>query len=418
MAKRILRDSVLPAGWSRTAIFVATAYAAGIQPGMAAVDLSAGLTIGAEHDSNALGVSEDQVRALKANGAISKQDDTARRLTANAAATGGVANGPLYLQLNSQYTRVDYANLDTLNHSEYNFGGNVDWKPSQVFDLSLKASQARAPIDLNDVGGIQSVQQTSRQADLTFRLRPTPYWQLSLTPAWYDYKIPLPEPRGFKLRETSGTAQIDYLGVGKLVPGFAVKELRGQYYQVANATRYQTHSAGMALNYKVTNFSSFSLFAGYARRNTRLVEASNDPQALALEGTTSGFTGNLNYQRQLSVKTGISLNAFRAFQQYDVGQNTAIGTGFNGSLIWKATAKLSTTLDGGLVWLTIDTPQIASVPDERKDLERSYSLSLNYLATRRLSLRTYVARHLHNSTVRTGVFNQTVAGVDLSITFD
>jgi len=416
MAKRILRGDA-PTSWSSAAIFFATACAGGIVPAMAATDLSAGVAVGVERDTNPMGVSEDQARVLEANGAISGQEDTAKRLTANLAALTG-ANSPLQLGLKSQYTRVDYVNLNSFDHSEYNIAANLSWKPGRVFDTSLQALTTRSPVDLNDIGGNRTVQQTSRQADATFRLRPTPNWQLSVTPGWNNYKVPLPAANEFELRETSGIAQIDYLGVGRLVPGILAKESRGKYYGVQNATRYRQQTGGVALNYKVTDFSTFNLFAGYVKRNTHLVVPSNDPAAVALEGSRSGFAGNLSYQRQLSVKTSINISAYRDFQQYDVGVNTAVGTGVSGGVTWKPTAKLSTTLDSGFVRLKIDGLQSGSTSGERTDLERHVALSLKYLAMRHLSLRTYVTKHWHNSTLRTGVFDQTVGGLELSATFD
>lgn len=412
----MLRGSALPAGWPSAAILFTATCAVGIGPAMAAIDLSAGASVGGEYNSNPIELSKEQELAFEASG-FSVGDDTARRLTANVAADSGV-NNPLYLGLHALYTRMDYVNIDSLDHTEYDIGGKLDWKPGQLYDVSLEASQIRVPIGLNDVGGTRTVQQTSTMAFGTLRVRPTPNWQLGLTPSWYQNKLPLNGADDFELTESSGALQLDYLGAGKLVPGLVVKESRGKYSQVENATRYKQQSAGIALNYKVMDFSSFSLFAGYTRRTTHLLEPTDEPLALGLEGTKSGFTGRLSYQRQLSVKTGINVNVFREFQQYDVGVNTTVGTGFDGGLTWKPTAKLSATVGGGAVWMTINGLQIARTTDERKDLERRFSLSLEYFATQRISLRTYATRRLHNSTIRTGVFNQTIAGLELSAAFD
>jgi len=418
MAKRILRESARPTGWSNAAAICAATCVIGTSPAIAAIDLSAGVTIGAEHDSNPIELSDEQARIFEANGFIPRQDDTSRRLTANAAAAMGVKNGPIYVSVQTQYTRVGYAKMDTLNHTEYNTGGHLDWRPGQSFDVSLDFAQIRTPVSLNDVGGTRTVQQTSRQASGAFRLRPTPNWQVSLSPGWYENQLPLQGANAFQLRESSGTAQLDYLGAGRLVPGVLFKESRGKYSGVANATRYEQRSVGGSLIYKVSDFSSFNLFAGYTRRTTHLLEPTNDPLAQTLESTKPSFTGRLSYQRQLSVKTSINIAAFRDFQQYDVGVNTSVARGLEGGVTWKPTPKLSTSLDGGLVRMSINGLQIARTTDEREDLERRVSLNVKYQATRRFSLRTYLIRRLHNSNVRSAVFDRTTAGLELSATVD
>jgi hypothetical protein len=417
VANRILRSSELPTSWSIAVIVIAVTSATGVMPAMAAIDLSAGATIGIEHDSNPLEIRDSQAQDFVTRGLISRQDDTVKRLTANVAAVSG-ANGPTQVQLKASYSKVDNVHLDTLDHTEYNVGGNLDWKPSQMFDVSLQASQNRTPVGLNDIGGDQVVQQTIREAEGTLRLRPTPHWQLSLTPSWSDNERPLPGARNFKLRESSDTLGLGYLGAGRLVPGLFVTESRGRYSGIDNPTRYQQQSVGVSLNYKVTDFSSFTLLAAHTQRTTHLIEPTNNPQALSLEGTQPAYTGTLGYQRQLSVKTAIYVSAFRNFQQYDAGINTTLGTGLATGVTWKATAKLSATLDSTIVRLTIDNPQIVGSLNERKDLARSYSLGVKYLVTQHVSLRPYFTRLIHNSTGRTAVFDKTIAGLELTFKVD
>ncbi len=110
---------------------------------------------------------------------------------------------------------------------------------------------------------------------------------------------------------------------------------------IENATRYQQQTLQGTVDYKATGLSSFTLAAGYTQRTTHLIVPSNDPVALASEGSDSAFTGALNFHRQLSVKTGINVGGFRYFQQYYAGVNTTVGAGFNVGIDWAATAKLA-----------------------------------------------------------------------------
>ena len=210
---------------------------------------------------------------------------------------------------------------------------------------------------------------------------------------------------------------LDYLGAGRLVPGLVVNESKGTYSGIAIATRYKQQSVGVSLNYKVTDFSSFSLFAGHTQRTTHLVVPSNDPLALAFEGTKPAYTGSLTYQRQLSVKTSINLSTFRNFQQFNAGVNTTVDTGFAAGIIWKTTPKLSTTLDLRYDRSTISGLQDAT-GDERKDLVRSNSLSFKYSAAHLVSLRSYFMRRTRSSNVRSAQFDANVAGLELTAAFN
>jgi hypothetical protein len=384
---------------------LAAICAGGMGPAMAAIDFSGGGTIGVEHDSNPLEISN-----------ANQVDDTTQRLTANAAVNGG--DGPIHAKLQALYRHVKYDRFNTLDHSEYNLSGGLDWKPGQVFDVSLQASQIRVPVSLADIGGAQSTQQTSRQAQGTLRVRPTPRWQLSLTPGWSEFETPLPGARNFQLRENSTTASLDYLGAGRLIPGLAVNETKGTYSGIVNATRYEQRTVQGTLNYQVTTFSKFSLSAGHTERTTHLLAPTNDPLALALEGTKPAFTGTLVYQRELSVKTSINIGAFRDFQPYNAGVNTAVVSGFTAGAVWKPTLKLSASVDSRFAWFTISGVQVASTVGDRRDLLRTYSLGLTYLASRRMSLHGYLGRRMRNSTVRPAIFDGTTAGLEFAITLD
>ena len=414
---RIFRGGELPTGWPCGSMLFAAIFSAGIAPAMAAVDLSGGATIGVEHNSNPIALSDRQAQDYLTRGVIKSQDDTVKRLTANVAGKTAV-NEPTQLQLQASYSKLENIHFNTLDHSEYNFAGDLDWKPSQAFDAALLGSQSRVPVELNDIGGQAVVQKTSSHVESTLRLRPTPSWQFSLTPSWYELKLPLPGSGNFKLNESSGSVGLGYLGAGSLVPGFFVTESQGRYSGIDNATRYEQRGLGISLNYRVTAFSSFSLSAGQAKRTTHLIEPSKNPQAVSLEGTQSDVTGSLAYQRELSVKTSIHVSVFRNFQPYTVGVNTTVGTGSDGGITWNPTSKLSAKLDGGFVRVATNGLELTPTVNVREDLERHLSLGVKYLATRQMSLSTFLTRSVHNSNVRYGVFNQTIAGLELTVSVD
>jgi hypothetical protein len=294
----------------------------------------------------------------------------------------------------------------------------LNWKPSRVFDVSMSGSQNRLPLGLADVGGDQAVQQQSRQAQGTLRLRPTPSWQLSLTPGWTETKTPLRDAEDFRLRQTTGTASIDFIGAGRLIPGMSVSQSRGRYSGVEDPTRYRDETVQGTLNYQATGFSAFSFAAGRTRRTTHLINPSDDPIALAREGTDGAFTGSASYNRKLSPKTTINLSAFRSFQQYEAGVNTTIGTGYNVGASWAATAKSSLNLNVTYVWSTIDDLPVPGGVVQRKDLVRSYSLSTTYRVTRLVSASAHVTRQIRRSEFWLDQFNGTIVGFDLIASFE
>jgi hypothetical protein len=388
----------------------------GIVPAMAAVDFSAGAAIGAEHDSNPFGLSDDETPPATGGGSADR-DDTSIRMVANVAAALG-SDGPTRLQLQGQYSQIKFNRLDVLNHKDYGISGSLDWKPGEIFDASLQASQNRAPVEQADVGTERAAQQTTTQSQGTFRLRPTPRWQLGLAPSWTQLKLPLPGAGDFRFHSKTGVASVDYLGGGQVVPGLVVMESRGRYSGVANPTRFQQQSIQATLTYKTNGLSEFSLFAGHTERTTRLIVPAGSPLPPVNSISDSGFSGSLNYRRQLSVKTGIHVTASRYIQQYDIGVGTATGTGFSAGLTWKATARISATIDLARDWATVSGTQVTGATIERKDDLRSYSLGVDYAATRLLSLRTYATRRVRTARTDSDQFSNSIAGLQLVARFD
>jgi hypothetical protein len=410
-----MRGRTLPTGCSARAILLAAACAASVPSAMAAVDMSANVTVGGQYDTNARQLASIE-SPPPSEGSIAR-DDASTYVTASVNATVG-GEGPLRAGLGVSYTHSESMRLETLDHDDYSVSAGVDWRPSQVFDMSLLATQDRLPLGLADVGGNESAPQTTQRYQGVLRLRPTPRWQLSLTPGWNETRTRLPEADDFLLRETGAIASVEFLGAGRLVPGISAARLEGKYSGVVNPTRYTQQVVHGTLGYRLTEVTAFSLEAGQTWRDTHLREPSTDPGALANEGSNSAFTGSLSAFRQLTAKTSVNLNVFRNFQLYEGGVNLSIGTGFRAGVNWAATAKVGVTLDATHTWSTIDNVEFGGVPIKRKDLVRTYSFGVNYRATRAVSFSTSLTRNVRRSEVWSDQYNSTIANVALSVRFD
>jgi hypothetical protein len=413
---KIWRGSAMTTGRIAATTLAAAGCAAGAGPAMAGLNtgFSVGATVGVEYNSNAFNLGDAE---LPPGSGDTKRDDLTRRASIDFRFNVGVdeANsGPFRLQVRAGLIDASFDHFHTISHRDHDVGATLDWRPSQMFDMSLDTSHSSDPVEIADTGGTESSQQRTFRNTATLRLRPTPQWQIAVTPGWSKSTTDLPNAPDFQLRENSGKVALDFLGAGRLVPGIAFTQSKGRYSGIDTPTRYRDDTVQATLNYNATAASTFSFAAGQTKRSTHLLEPSTDPDDLELEGSNSAFTGSLNFHRQLSVKTGLDIGAYRYFTRYGAGVNTAVGTGFNSGITWAATSKISATLDADLIWLAIDDIQVDDTFVRRKDLERRLSLGLTYAFTQRFSLRGYLARSVRTSDVDSAEFRNTVAGVDLS----
>src|SRR6185369_439946 len=411
-----MRERPLLTARSASAILFAVTIAATSRQALADLDLSGSVSAGTSYDTNARQLAAIET-AVATPGGESKRDDLSLFVSANAAAKMG-GSGPLRAQMQASYNHSDSIRQEALSHDDYGLGTIIEWHPGQVFDATLNASQTRSPIGLADVGGITSTEQTATTVQGTLRLRPTPRWQLSLSPGWNETRTPLLNADDFRLITRSGAASIEFLGAGQLVPGVGVTENRSTYSGITNATRYRQRSAYGTLSYKVTALTTFGLTAGKSWRDTSLRNPSNDPAAAKLAGSDSAFTGSLNINRQLTPKTGVNVNVFRNFQQYDAGVNTSVGTGFGIGVSWAATARFSASLGTAYTVQDIDNVSFGGSTIQRTDLTRSYSLAMNYRATRMVTVQTSVTRNVRRSEIWVDQYNSTIGALSVAIRFD
>lgn len=414
------RASKLQAGcYLARLVLVAIPAMAVASPAMAriGIDLSAGAAVAMEYDSNPLQLSRGEPLPSGA-GDGTQRDDTALRLTANLGAA--FILGPITLQLTSEFSHVESNRFGNLTRNDVNVGGNLLWnsKQNQVWDLSLQMTTTSLPVGLADIGGDEATQTKTREVKATVRVRPTPRWQVGITPGYNESKTPLPDEPDFKSRGTTAKLSLEYLGGTQLVPGVAVNGGWTKYSGTEQDARYRERGIQATLNYKATGLSTFDFSGGYTQHIDRIVDAPNGQNPATRKNTTSALTGLLNYRRRISVKTDFNVSAFRYFQQYDAGTNTSVSTGFSGAVGWAATRKLSVSLSTSFAWSDIEDLPVNGAFTVRKDLVRSTSLTASYALMRRFSLRGYATRDVRASSIGSDQFNDTHAGVELSVRFD
>jgi hypothetical protein len=382
------------------------------------IDLAGNATVGVEHDTNPFQLSGAE--PLPAGITDSNRDDLSSRVTANASAA--FIAGPVELQVLGTFNHVDFRRFDDLNRNDFNVSGNLVWNSAKdgAYDFSLQYTQSRLPIGLADAGGNTAVQQNVHSAQGSLRVRPTSRWEFGLAPNWTESKTPLENQPDYGYRVIGGRLSLDYHGAGRIVPGVAFAKSRTSYSGAGSMSniRYEDQAFEGTLSYRTKGRSSITVAAGYTERDTSLREPTLDPAVLAIDGKTPAFTGSLNLNYVLSVKTNLYVTAFRSFQQYQGGANTSIGTGFAGGATWAATSKFSVVLDSGFAWANIEGVPLGGLVTQREDLVRSFSVALDYKATRRMTLRAHVTRQLRNSTIGPDQFNSTMAGLDLSARLD
>jgi hypothetical protein len=322
------------------------------------------------------------------------------------------------LSFSAQGSRYDYDHYGNLKHNDSRFGGLFKWHLGPIVDGNLEYSQTKSMTPLGDTLSQQLEIQTDKLLSGLVRIRVMPLWRVDLQPTWREFDLPLPAFPLFGYRETGLAGSINYLGISKLTAGLRLEYINGAYHHIAAATKYDQKIAQLTANYAVTNLSSFDMQAGYTWRNTNLAngaDANLISSGLAgFVGNTTAFTGSLGFTRRLSVKTSVSVKAFREVDSYVAGANSEISTGSEASIKWDPDVKFRVILSYRYARQAIQGDLAIAQFADRTDRTQDGRLSVEYRARRWLSLRPYAERQTRSSNLHAANFNDTVVGIDLT----
>lgn len=332
--------------------------------------------------------------------------------------------GPDQLTLSGHGTREDYDRFSFLDHTDYALEGNLDWRLGPVVDGTASYQQSRYLAPFTNTLSTQLLLDEQQTATATARVEVSRDWRIDLTPGLNRVETPLPGFPGFRLRETTGTAELDYLGFGRLTAGLEYEYDHGRYAGIVGATQYDQRDADLTASYKVSGLSSFSASAGYSRR-----DAEPDPAdsvttpaaggtvfaAYAGEiGTISAVTGAISYQRQLTGKTSATLSLFRNVNSYTAGANPETATGGTVGVDWKADPKLTVHLDYGLTHDQIQGQLVLVNVTNRSDRTQTVTFDVRYAALSWLTIRPYFDWTRATSTLMLANYSQSIVGIEVT----
>lgn len=386
-------------------------------PLLAVTNISPYATVGIESNSNVF-QRPDNLPPFAASG-NTELGDTITDYFAGVKADFGLGLDDLKLYVEGR--RYDYSRFTVLNHNEYKFGGDLTWHLGPIIDGTLSYSQSRIMEPLGDTLADVLELETDKTATGTARVLITPRWRFGVQPTWHEFDSPLPQFPQFGLRENSGAAALDYLGIEKLTAGLRVTYTDGSYHQIVAATKYHQTVAELTSDYAVTGWSAFTGRLGYTTRDSSLVNPADVGAfggAGGVVGRTNAVTGSLGVRRQLSVKTKISLEVFRAVQSYAAGANSVIGTGGDLALTWDPDVKFSVALHYRMETDSIQGALvIANSFTNRTDHPRYGVLEVKYHVTDWLTLRPYYRRDQRTSNFDEANFTSNIVGIDLTALF-
>ena len=354
-----------------------------------------------EHDTNVFYLPSGSSAPIGKNGPTFADNDL--RLLGGVNATYDWARQELHA--NAEVRRYDYDYFSYLNHNEYLADVGLDWKLGSVVDGTADYRRERRMVPFQElINSTQLFLETEGVATVSANVLVTPEWRLQSAVKNRALDSPRPDLLDLNLRENSIHEELRYLGVADLSAGFLLDQLWGRFAHDPTAARpsYSQTTVGGAANYAVSGLTKFNGSLGYTRRSD------------AAGGSVSGITGNLGYQRNLSGKTTLNINASRAVNSYVSSAGSEVDSTVSAALTWRITYK--TSVNAGYTWTMSKFPQVGVVNgvafDNRIDHLQFANAEADYQALHWLAVRIYARYQTRQSNLQNFTFDATGYGIE------
>ena len=373
-------------------------------PALAWADLEAHPYAGAQYEFNsnifALASREEMI----ADTGQSQRSDTDLRSTIGLDAKG--AFGPDRLSGTIEGRRYLFDRFSDLDHNEYLYTGEFDWKAASILDGKLGIDQERRMAAFSDRISTQLAMEIDRVLDAGFNVDLDPEWRMETGAKLHRLNSPLPGFPDFKLRENTGTVALKYRGTAKFTSGLQAVYVDGRFSGVPDSPAYSQFTGLLTSTYTVSGKTDLDSDIGYTYFRSRDPGGTNIGGLSVTIGLNERFTG----------KTSADLHAYRRVEGFVAGADAVTDTGIDVGLQWQATTNFG--VQTSYEWVYSEYGALgpgAPSGSDRRDHAQLTTLSLNFLPLDWLALRLYGNYTDRESDVQIDGFNQAIAGIDVKV---
>jgi len=303
-------------------------------------------------------------------------------------------------------TQYDYQHITELSHNEYKLGAGLNWKLGELLDGKLDVARTHSMVPfLNLIGSDFALSVATAQTELAqIGLKVSPDWKVEGSASTSKTDEPIPGTPNLQLTLSSGTASIEYLGLGALTSGFTVGYMSGEYSGSSTSLTpsYHQETAGLLADYK-HNSVTFEGQIGYSHS----ASATGDEK-------TAGFTGLLELEKQLTPKTRLTVKIDRAINSYIAIASQEFDTDAGVGIDWQATSKLGVSL--GYTFTYRAFPEQAINGSYQVDYQEYATMAAIYQPRPWLLIRPYANLQTRRSNFNGLDFNSTIFGVSITAT--
>ena len=301
-----------------------------------------------------------------------------------------------------------YDHFTQLDHNEYNLDGGWNWKLGRTLDGTLEVLRNHSMVAFTNVENAQFILQTEQRESAKIGYDFLPDWRVEGSGYYRTIdQATLDEPN-LDLTESFGQVALKYIGLAGVTAGLSGGYSVGNYTG-ANADlnpSYRQTTVSLVGHYEPTGRSSFNGALGYSDRTS--------PSQL---NEVSGFTGQLDYESQLTGKTSVQAQLSRLINSYIANVSSEIDTIAATNVRWQATYKLGVL--AGYSWTYRDLPGQGNAPlgSNRVDRLQYGSIKLDYEPFLWLSIKPYVNLQTRSSNFVGGNFNSTAYGFYFTVQY-
>ena len=353
----------------------------------------------AEYHSNLLAL-RDRAQGMEQNG-DDELSDLVMRAVVGLDST--LAFDGLSLRGNLEARRVHFGHYDALDHSEYlldvTLGGLL---PRELIgDLAYRQERRMATFSERDSGALAIELERVLSGQLAHDLSED--WHLQAAARGRRLDAPLPDAPGFRTEEAGLELAVQRGADHRVIWGLRSGYTGGRFAGHPVDGEFRQYSVALTADHEVADLYRVGAQLGHTQRED---EAGSGRDR-------SGVTGVLAYERILSAKTRIEVQAFRRIRSYIAGPASEQETGADLEVAWQPTLKIGLT--GAFQWThsAFEDSPLPATFRTRSDRHQIAALILSYEARPWLVVRPYLCGRLRDSNRADQDFDGTLFGIGL-----